>query len=109
MILLLTFMHSLSKVKHGQENAILGNQSELKRMQLSAEVDGKTVVRRPLGGRSRVTTPAEDRYIAIVAKRNHRVTSPRVTSMVTASIGKVISAATVRRRLHMNGLYARVP
>ncbi|GFY35920.1 transposable element Tcb1 transposase [Trichonephila clavipes] len=29
--------------------------------------------------------------------------------MVTASIGKAISAATVRRRLHMNGLYARVP
>ncbi|GFX38597.1 HTH_Tnp_Tc3_2 domain-containing protein [Trichonephila clavipes] len=29
--------------------------------------------------------------------------------MVTVSIGKAISAATVRRRLHMNGLYARVP
>ncbi|GFV80942.1 transposable element Tcb1 transposase [Trichonephila clavipes] len=29
--------------------------------------------------------------------------------MVTASIGKAISAATVRRRLRMNGLYARVP
>ncbi|GFV12050.1 transposable element Tc1 transposase [Trichonephila clavipes] len=43
------------------------------------------------------------------AKRNHRVTSTRVTSMVTASIGKAISAATVRRRLHINGLYARVP
>ncbi|GFW67413.1 uncharacterized protein TNCV_3390841 [Trichonephila clavipes] len=50
-----------------------------------------------------------DRYIAIVAKRNRRVTSTCVTSMVTASIGKTISAATVRRRLHMSGLYARVP
>ncbi|GFV41131.1 transposable element Tcb1 transposase [Trichonephila clavipes] len=29
--------------------------------------------------------------------------------MVKASIGKAICAATVRRRLHMNGLYARVP
>ncbi|GFV62946.1 transposable element Tcb1 transposase [Trichonephila clavipes] len=29
--------------------------------------------------------------------------------MVTASIGKAISAATVCRRLHMNALYARVP
>ncbi|GFV13920.1 transposable element Tcb1 transposase [Trichonephila clavipes] len=48
--------------------------------------------------------PAEGRYIAIVAKRNHRATSTRVTSMVTASIGKAIYAATVRRRLHMNGL-----
>ncbi|GFV32313.1 HTH_Tnp_Tc3_2 domain-containing protein [Trichonephila clavipes] len=69
----------------------------------------QTVVRRPEGGRPRVTTPAEDRYIAIVAKRNRRATSTRVTSMVTASIGKAIFAATVRRRLHMNGLYARVP
>ncbi|GFX13875.1 transposable element Tcb1 transposase [Trichonephila clavipes] len=51
----------------------------------------------------------EDPYIAIVAKRNHRATSTRGTSMVTASIGKAISVSTVRRRLHMNGLYARVP
>ncbi|GFV00054.1 uncharacterized protein TNCV_4057271 [Trichonephila clavipes] len=29
-----------------------------------------TVVRRPVGGRSRITTPVEDRYIAIVAMRN---------------------------------------
>ncbi|GFX83120.1 HTH_Tnp_Tc3_2 domain-containing protein [Trichonephila clavipes] len=49
------------------------------------------------------------RYIAIVAKRNHRATSTRVTSMVTASIGKAISAATVRQRVHINGLYVRVP
>ncbi|GFU38362.1 transposable element Tcb1 transposase [Trichonephila clavipes] len=57
----------------------------------------QTVVRRPVGGHLRITTPAEDRYIAIVAKRNRRVTSTCVTSMVTASIGKAISAATVRR------------
>ncbi|GFV81015.1 transposable element Tcb1 transposase [Trichonephila clavipes] len=47
--------------------------------------------------------------MAIVAKRNRRATYTRVTSMVTASIGKAITAATVRRRLHMNGLDARVP
>ncbi|GFT52097.1 transposable element Tcb1 transposase [Trichonephila clavipes] len=69
----------------------------------------QTVIRRLLGCRQSFTTPAEDRYIAIVAKRNRRATSTRVTSMVTASIGKAISAATVRRRLPMNGLYARVP
>ncbi|GFS51485.1 transposable element Tcb1 transposase [Trichonephila clavipes] len=47
----------------------------------------QTVVRRPVGGRPRVTTPVEDRYIAIVAKQNYRVTSTRVISMVAASIG----------------------
>ncbi|GFY05659.1 transposable element Tcb1 transposase [Trichonephila clavipes] len=69
----------------------------------------QTVVRRSVGGRPRVTTPAEDRYIAIVAKRNRRATSPRVTSMVTASIDKAISGAIVHRSLHINGLYAREP
>ncbi|GFW81868.1 HTH_Tnp_Tc3_2 domain-containing protein [Trichonephila clavipes] len=69
----------------------------------------QTVVRRTVGGRPRVTTPTEDRYIAIVAKRNCGATSTRVTSMVTASIAKAICAATVCRRLLMNGLYTRVP
>ncbi|KFM71819.1 hypothetical protein X975_22357, partial [Stegodyphus mimosarum] len=46
----------------------------------------QTVVRRHVAGRPRVTTPAEDRYIAIVAKRSRRATSTRVTFMVTASI-----------------------
>ncbi|GFU26383.1 transposable element Tcb1 transposase [Trichonephila clavipes] len=44
------------------------------------------VVRRPVGGRPKVTTPAEDPYIAIVAKRNRRATSTCVTPIVTASI-----------------------
>ncbi|GFX37971.1 HTH_Tnp_Tc3_2 domain-containing protein [Trichonephila clavipes] len=79
---------------------ISGRQSELKRMQCAAEVDGS--------GRPKVTTPVEDRYIVIVDRRNRRAISTRVTSMFTASIGKAISAATVRRRLHMNRLYARV-
>ncbi|GFX85892.1 transposable element Tcb1 transposase [Trichonephila clavipes] len=69
----------------------------------------QTVFRRPVGGRPMVTTPAEDRYIAIVAKRNRTATSTCVASMVTASIGKAISAATLRRSLRINGLYAQVP
>ncbi|GFW58095.1 HTH_Tnp_Tc3_2 domain-containing protein [Trichonephila clavipes] len=58
----------------------------------------QTVLRRSVGGRPKVTASAEDRYIAIVAKRNRRATSTRGTSMVTASIGKAISAATVCRK-----------
>ncbi|GFX72384.1 transposable element Tcb2 transposase [Trichonephila clavipes] len=69
----------------------------------------QTVVRKPVGDHPRVTTSTEYRYISIVAKRNRRATSTRVTSTVTASIGNAISAATARRRLHINGLYARVP
>ena len=69
----------------------------------------QTVVQRPIAGYPRVTTPVEDRYIVTLAEWNRRATSTRVTSMVIASIGKAISAATVCRRLHISGLYAQVP
>ncbi|GFW03819.1 HTH_Tnp_Tc3_2 domain-containing protein [Trichonephila clavipes] len=68
----------------------------------------QTVVRRLVGGHPRVKTPMEDRYICSQAE--FKTTSTRETSsMVTAFFGKAISAATIRRRLYMNGLYARVP
>ncbi|GBM77703.1 hypothetical protein AVEN_80306-1 [Araneus ventricosus] len=53
--------------------------------------------------------PVEDGYIAVVAKRNRRSSSTRVISVVAAAIGKKISATTVSRRLHINGLYAQGP
>ncbi|GFV23883.1 transposable element Tcb1 transposase [Trichonephila clavipes] len=54
-----------------------------------------------IGGRPRVTTPVEDLYIAIVAKRNRRATSTRVTSMVTASIApKHHRTSRIPRRKH---------
>ncbi|GFX46582.1 uncharacterized protein TNCV_4550211 [Trichonephila clavipes] len=37
----------------------------------------QAVVRMPVGGHPRISTPVEDRYIAIVAKRNRRATSTR--------------------------------
>ena len=46
----------------------------------------QAVFRRPVTDRRRVTTPTEHPYISILDKRNHRATSTRVTSMVTASI-----------------------
>ena len=52
---------------------------------------------------------SEDRYIAILGKRTRRAASPGMTSMLTASNDKAIFTAAVRRRLHISGLYARVP
>lgn len=51
------------------------------------------------------------RYIAVIAitKQNYGAISTCVTAMFIASIGKMISATPVRRGLHMNALYARVP
>ncbi|GFX88465.1 transposable element Tcb2 transposase [Trichonephila clavipes] len=65
--------------------------------------------RRHGGGRVRSTTPAEDRYIVLSAKRNRRTTAQEVANQFLASSGKQISRKTVARCLRGGGLYARRP
>ncbi|GFT12867.1 transposable element Tcb1 transposase [Trichonephila clavipes] len=65
--------------------------------------------RRPGGGRVRSTTPAEDRYIVLSAKRNRRITAQQVANQFLAASGKQISRKTIARRLRGGGLYARRP
>ncbi|GFW21102.1 HTH_Tnp_Tc3_2 domain-containing protein [Trichonephila clavipes] len=61
------------------------------------------------GGRVRSTTPAEDRYIVLSAKRNRRTTAQQVANQFLAASGKQISLKTVARRLRGGGLYACRP
>ncbi|GFX90384.1 retrovirus-related Pol polyprotein from transposon TNT 1-94 [Trichonephila clavipes] len=61
------------------------------------------------GGRVRSTTPAEDIYIVLSAKRNRRITAQQVANQFLAASGKQISRKTVARRLRGGGLYARRP
>ncbi|GFY35796.1 transposable element Tcb2 transposase [Trichonephila clavipes] len=65
--------------------------------------------RRHGGGRVRSTTPAEDRYIVLPAKRNRRTIAQQVANQFLAASGKQISRKTVARRLRGGGLYARRP
>ncbi|GFX71920.1 transposable element Tcb1 transposase [Trichonephila clavipes] len=65
--------------------------------------------RRHAGGSVRSTTPAEDRYIVLSAKRNRRTTAQQVANQFLAASGKQISRKTVARRLRGGGLYARRP
>ncbi|GFX12210.1 transposable element Tcb2 transposase [Trichonephila clavipes] len=65
--------------------------------------------RRHGGGRVRSTTPAEDRYTVLSAKRNRRTTAQQVANQFLAASGKKISRKTVARRLRGGGLYARRP
>ncbi|GFV18270.1 transposable element Tcb1 transposase [Trichonephila clavipes] len=61
-------------------------------------------------GRScKSTTPTEDRYIVLPAKRNRRTTAQQVANQFLAASGKQISRKTVARRLRGGGLYARRP
>ncbi|GFU14201.1 transposable element Tcb2 transposase [Trichonephila clavipes] len=66
-------------------------------------------IRRHGGGRVRSTTPAEERYIVLSAKRNRRTTAQQVANQFLAASGKQISRKTVARRLRGGGLYARRP
>ncbi|GFU55893.1 transposable element Tc1 transposase [Trichonephila clavipes] len=60
--------------------------------------------RRHRGDRVRTTTPAEDRYIVLSAKKNRRTTAQQVANQFLAASGKQISRKTVARRLR-GGLY----
>ncbi|GFX81668.1 transposable element Tc3 transposase [Trichonephila clavipes] len=60
-------------------------------------------------GRPRGTTPADDRYIVLQARRNRRQTAGEIARHTTQAAGRPISRFTVARRLHGGGLFARRP
>ncbi|GFX57146.1 transposable element Tcb1 transposase [Trichonephila clavipes] len=60
-------------------------------------------------GRPRGTTPADDRYIVLQARRNRRQTAGEIARHTTQANGRPISRFTVARRLHGGGLFARRP
>ncbi|GFV92004.1 HTH_Tnp_Tc3_2 domain-containing protein [Trichonephila clavipes] len=68
-----------------------------------------TAIRGFSSGRSRGTTPADDRYIVLQARRNRRQTAGEIARHTTQATGRPISRFTVARRLHGGGLFARRP
>ncbi|GFT63419.1 transposable element Tcb2 transposase [Trichonephila clavipes] len=58
-------------------------------------------------GRPRGTTPADDRYIVLQARRNRRQTAGEIARHTTQATGRPISRFTVAIRLHGGGLFAR--
>ncbi|GFV65251.1 transposable element Tcb2 transposase [Trichonephila clavipes] len=66
-----------------------------------------TAIRGFSSGRPRGTTPADDRYIVIQARRNRRQTAGEIARHTTQATGRQISRFTVARRLHGGGLFAR--
>ncbi|GFV27941.1 uncharacterized protein TNCV_4522231 [Trichonephila clavipes] len=59
--------------------------------------------RRPVPGRPRATTPAEDRFLALSARRRRTTTVSQLVADHFQASGRRISATTVRNRLHNAG------
>ncbi|GFT89229.1 transposable element Tc3 transposase [Trichonephila clavipes] len=68
-----------------------------------------TAIRGFSSGRPRGTTPADDRYIVLHARRKRRQTAGEIARHTTQATGRPISRFTVARRLHGGGLFARRP
>ncbi|GFT79629.1 transposable element Tcb1 transposase [Trichonephila clavipes] len=68
-----------------------------------------TAIRGFSSGRPRATTPADDRYIVLQARRNRRQTAGEIARHTTQATVRPISRFTVVRRLHGGGLFAQHP
>ncbi|GFX26441.1 transposable element Tcb1 transposase [Trichonephila clavipes] len=60
-------------------------------------------------GRPRVTTPNEDRYLVVTAKRKGRNTESDLSRQLSSATGTTVSRQAVYRRLEHIGLYVRRP
>ncbi|GFX13369.1 transposable element Tcb2 transposase [Trichonephila clavipes] len=91
------------------------NQSVRRHLDAFTRIIGKleegrrTAIRGFSSGRPRGTTPADDRYIVLQARRNRRQTAGEIARHTTQATGRPISRFTVARRLHGGGLFARRP
>ncbi|GFV14935.1 exocyst complex component 3 [Trichonephila clavipes] len=71
--------------------------------------EGKLLAAHQSTGRPRVTTPNEDRYLAVTAKRNRWSIASDLSRQLSSATGMAVSRQTVYRRLGHIGLYARRP
>ncbi|GFY01181.1 transposable element Tcb2 transposase [Trichonephila clavipes] len=65
--------------------------------------------RRPGQGHRWATTPNEDRYLVLTARRHRNMKATLLQQHLRSATGTTVSTQTVRNRLHGVGLYARRP
>ncbi|GFV92656.1 transposable element Tcb2 transposase [Trichonephila clavipes] len=65
--------------------------------------------RRPGQGRRWATTPNEDRYLVLTARRHRNMNATLLQKHLRSATGTTVSTQTVRNRLHGVDLYARRP
>ncbi|GFU16249.1 transposable element Tcb2 transposase [Trichonephila clavipes] len=79
------------------------------RSHLTVSEAWRVVGRRPGYGRRRATTPNEDRYLVLTARRHQNMNATLLQQHLHSATGTTVSTQTVRNWLHGVGLYARRP
>ncbi|GFX54620.1 transposable element Tcb2 transposase [Trichonephila clavipes] len=64
---------------------------------------------KPGQGHRRATTPKEDRYLVLTARRHRNMNANLLQQRLRSATGTTVSTQTVRNRLNGVGLYARRP
>lgn len=82
-------------------------QSVISRLWARYREHGDVSERHP--GPSRITTPAQDRFLSQMARRNPRITAPELMNRFRETHNVQISESTIRNRLHESGLRSRRP
>ncbi|GFT88776.1 transposable element Tcb2 transposase [Trichonephila clavipes] len=65
--------------------------------------------RRPEQSRRRATTPNEDRYLVLMARRYRNMNATLLQQHLRSATGTTVSTQTVRNQVHGVGLHARRP
>ncbi|GFW06884.1 transposable element Tcb2 transposase [Trichonephila clavipes] len=65
--------------------------------------------RRPGQGRRRTTTPNDDRYLVLTARRHRNMNATLLQQHLRSATGTTVSTQTVLNQLHGVGLYAHRP
>ncbi|GFU64353.1 transposable element Tcb2 transposase [Trichonephila clavipes] len=72
-------------------------------------LETKIAGRRPEQGRRRITTPNEDHYLVLTARRHRNMNATLLQQLLRSATGTTVPTQTVRNRLHGVGLYALQP
>ncbi|GFS92826.1 transposable element Tcb2 transposase [Trichonephila clavipes] len=88
--------------------AILVSQSVIFRIG-SRLLETGSAGRRPGQGRRWATTPNDDRYLVLTARRHRNMNATHLQQHLRSATGTRVSTQTIRNRLHGVGLYARRP
>ncbi|GFX96932.1 transposable element Tcb2 transposase [Trichonephila clavipes] len=72
-------------------------------------LETRSAGRRPGQRRRRATTPNEDRYLVLTARRHRNMNATLLQQHLRSATGTTVSTQTVRNRLHGVGLYVRRP